>query len=294
MTVDIHTHVWETPDQLGQADLGDPTAETARQAGKRGGRTRTVFRRIPPADTELHWQASRPVDRAIVLGFASRLLRAEVPNDFVAHYVDRHPEKLLGFAGIDPTSGKGVQELRRCNDDLGLCGVVVSPSNSAYHPADSRAMALYAEAELRQMPVLFHIGGHLAERSQLEYARPTLIDEVARTFPNLHIIISKMGHPWAAETCMLLAKHPRVWSDISGMLARPWQAYNALLCAHEHGVIDKLMFGSDFPYANAADTIEALFSINLLTQGTSLPTVPRPALRGIVERDALALLGLLT
>ena len=76
------------------------------------------------------------------------------------------------------------------------------------------------------------------------------------------------------------------------MLSRPWQAYNALVEAYQAGVIDKLLFGSDFPYTSAEDCIEALYSINQLAQGTNLPVVPREALRGIVERDALNLLGL--
>ncbi len=57
-------------------------------------------------------------------------------------------------------------------------------------------------------------------------------------------------------------------------------------------MIDKLLFGSDFPYTVASECIEALYSINQIAQGTNLPVVPREALRGIVERDALALLGL--
>ena len=35
------------------------------------------------------------------------------------------------------------------------------------------------------------------------------------------------------------------------------------------------------------------YSINQFAQGTNLPVVPREALRGIVERDALGLLGLI-
>jgi len=62
--------------------------------------------------------------------------------------------------------------------------------------------------------------------------------------------------------------------------------------AHQYGVIDKLLFGSDFPYTSAAECIEALYSTNQVAQGTNLPVVPREALRGIVERDALGLLGL--
>ena len=78
----------------------------------------------------------------------------------------------------------------------------------------------------------------------------------------------------------------------AGLLRRPWQAYNSLVLAHQYGVIDKLLFGSDFPYTNATECIETLYSINQLAQGTNLPVVPREALRGIVERDTLALLGL--
>jgi uncharacterized protein len=61
---------------------------------------------------------------------------------------------------------------------------------------------------------------------------------------------------------------------------------------YQADVIDKLLFGSDFPYTNAEECIESLYRINQLAQGTNLPVVPREALRGIVERDAIGLLGL--
>jgi len=90
----------------------------------------------------------------------------------------------------------------------------------------------------------------------------------------------------------VLRKHPNVYADVSGLLSRPWQAYGALVSAYQSQVIDKLLFGSDFPYTSVTDCIEALYSINQLTQGTNLPLVPRESLRGIVERDTLGLLGL--
>jgi len=94
------------------------------------------------------------------------------------------------------------------------------------------------------------------------------------------------------ETICLLGKHANVYADVSGLLMRPWQAYNALVSAHQHHVIDKLLFGSDFPHTSVAECIESLYSVNKLAQGTSLPVVPREDLRGIVEREALPLLGL--
>jgi predicted TIM-barrel fold metal-dependent hydrolase len=291
MIVDCHTHVWQSPDQLGQLDLGD-LPRRARAQAPRISPNRTIWRAIPSADVEHHLAQSGAVDKSIVLGFKSRYLKAEVPNQYVADYVKRFPQKLIGFAGIDPTERGAVSELRVAKSELQLRGITLSPANQDFHPTDSRAMKLYAEAEKLGMPILIHPGSQFTEQSKLEYGRPAMLDEVARTFPTLRIVIAQLGQPWVDETIVMLGKHPHVFADVSGLLRRPWQAYNSLVLAHQYGVIDKLLFGSDFPYTNATECIETLYSINQLAQGTNLPVVPREALRGIVERDTLALLGL--
>ena len=291
MIVDCHTHVWQSPDQLGQLDLGDLPKRSRVQA-PRISPNRTIWRAMPSADVEHHWAQSGTVDKSIVLGFKSRYLRAEIPNQYVADYVRRFPQKLIGFAGIDPTERGAVGEVKAAKSELQLRGLTISPANQDFHPTDSRAMRVYAEAERLGMPVLIHPGSQFTEHSKLEFGRPHLLDEVARSFPQLRIVIAQLGQPFVEETTLMLGKHPNVFADVSGLLRRPWQAYNALVSAYEYGVIDKLLFGSDFPYTNATECIETLYSINQLAQGTNLPVVPREALRGIVERDTLALLGL--
>ncbi len=297
MIVDCHTHIWESPDQLGRLDLGGAMKPSRKRAAGWPGTGaaaagKSAWRTIPAADPDHHWAETATVDKSIVLGFKSRYLQAEIPNRFVAAYVSRFPQKLIGFAGIDPTDESAVDEVRVARDELKLRGVTVSPANQDFHPSDSRAMDVYAECERLGMPVLFHPSGQFTERSKLEYGRPYLLDEVARSFPNLRIVIAQLGQPWVDETITMLGKHDHVFADVSGLLSRPWQGYNALVSAYQGGVIDKLLFGSDFPYTGAADCIEALYSINQIAQGTNLPVVPREMLRGIVERDALSLLGL--
>ena len=76
------------------------------------------------------------------------------------------------------------------------------------------------EAERQNMPVLVHAGNQYTEHSKLEYARPYLFDEVARSFPKLRIIIAQLGQPWVDETICLLAKHQNVFADVSGLDAR--------------------------------------------------------------------------
>lgn len=292
MIVDCHTHIWQSPDQLGEMDLGDPPRLTRGRGPRVTQSGRAIWRSIPAADPDHHWAQRGAVDKSIVLAFKSRYLHAEIPNQFVSEYCSRDPQKLIGFAGIDPTEKMAAAEVRIAQSDLRLRGITMSPANQDFHPSDSRAMRVYEEAERLGMPILFHPAGQFTEASKLEFARPYLLDEVARTFPKLRMIIAQMGQPWIDETIVLLGKHQNVFADVSGLLSRPWQAYNALVSANQSGVIDKLLFGSDFPYTNATECIETLYSLNQIAQGTNLPLVPRESLRGIVERDAISLLGL--
>lgn len=281
MIVDCYTHTWETADQLGR------TADCHLHR-----RPRLADPRDPlAAGVKRHIAAAQPVDCTFVLGFVSTHLGAHIPNDDVAAYVAAHPRKLIGFAGIDPSDPRAaIDELDRAVGELHMKGVAVSPASQGFHPSASAAMQVYAEVERRGLPVIFHTGVQIAAATQLEYATPILLDEVARELPGLRMVIAHLGHPRVDETLVLLAKHPNVYAEISWILDRPWEAYQALLAAHEHGVTDKILFGSGFPFSSAARHIESLYRINHLVHGTNLPTIPREALRGIVERDALRLL----
>lgn len=245
------------------------------------------------ASPQRHLQSAAPVDKTLVFGFKSRHLNVEIPNAFVAAHVRRYPDKLIGVAGVDPTNlPEGLDDVRKAQAELGMAAITVAPAAQDFHPADSRAMQVYAEAAKLGMPVFVHQGIQLSAATKMDFARPVLLDEVAREFPELKLVISHLGFPWVDECVCLLGKHANVYADVSSLLSRPWHAYHALLSAFQYGVMDKLLFGSDFPYSTATAAIESLFRLNQLVIGTNLPTVPRPHLAGIVERDALAVLGL--
>lgn len=282
MIVDCHTHIWESIEQLGHGTgLWNPQT--------RDNKSSSVLK----AGTTEHLAATKPVDKTVVLGFKSHFLGAEVPNTYVADYVRQHSDRLIGFASIDPSHPEeAIEDLQKAHEELGMQGVTVWPAAQDFHPASTSAMRVYAEVNRLGMPILFHQDIQASPTTKMEFARPFLIDEVAREFSNLRIIIAQLGYPWTDETLVLLGKHENVLADISGLLQHPWNAYNALLSAGQSGVIDKLLFGSNFPYTSAATCIEALYSINKFCHGTSLPTVPREQLRQIVERDTLRLLGL--
>lgn len=286
MIVDCYTSIWSSPEQLGRGHWPDrPTPKGLHR----------IPGDHPPdrADADRHWVASEPVDAAIVVGFKSAHLEAEVPNTLLADYVQRYPGSIVGFAGVDPTDPhQAIDDMTEAAESLSLKGIALSPAAQNFHPAHTNAKACYDAAARMGLPVLFHTGLRNGPETVLQYAQPVLLDEVAREFPTLKILIAHMGFPWTNETITLLAKHANVFSDISWLLHQPWQAYQSLLSAYQHGVMHKLLFGSGFPYTVAASCIEALYGINHIAQGTNLPTIPRGQLRGIVERDALTLLGI--
>jgi len=81
-------------------DLGDLNRPIA--AATRFSPARASWRAVPAADPDHHWAQSTTVDKSFVLGFKSRYLRAEIPNRYVADYVNKFPQKLIGFAGYRP------------------------------------------------------------------------------------------------------------------------------------------------------------------------------------------------
>ena len=177
---------------------------------------------------------------------------------------------------------------------MGLLGVTVSPAIQGFHPAHSNAMRTYERCAELALPLFVTVHEPLTAAAVLEFARPGAWDEVARSYPSLPIVIGQIGHPWIDEALLLVGKHERVYADISGVAARPWQLYNALLSASSMGVMDKLLFGSGFPNHSPASAIESMYSVNAFSHGTQLPTIARSSLRAIVEKDSLACLGINT
>ena len=239
-----------------------------------------------------HLAASETVDACIVLATADG--PSEEVNKGLAEYVNKHKEKMVGFALVEPIQDKiSVNNLKSIKDKLGLKGVVLHCSACGLHPAHSRAMRFYESAQELGLPVFFHNGdGALGADAVLDYAQPYLLDEVARGFSALKIIIGNMGMPFIEQTLSVVGKHENVYADLTIRPSNVWQTYNTVVAAYERGVMDKLLFGSGFPLGNAGQCMETLLGFNMLLADMNLPTVPRGSIRNIIERDTLELLGI--
>ncbi len=241
-------------------------------------------------DAGEHREATRRVDACIVLA-VGRGNGLEASRELSAH-TSKHAE-LVGFATLNPLrDGVDAGSVKAATRDIGLKGLVLYCSGGKFHPTDSRAMKLYeAAAELR-LPVFFHNSSTYNSDSILQYAQPYLLDEVARQFPTLRIVIGGMGLPFLSQTICMLAKHEHVYADLSILPFKRWEVYNTVINVYEAGVMDKLLFGSGYPICRPDTCIEALLGFNMLLADTNLPSVPREEIRNVVERETLSVLGI--
>ena len=244
------------------------------------------------AESSEHLAAAETVDVCFVL--ATLEGPSEEVNKKLSQYVNKHKEKMAGFAVVEPGIDKiSTNHLKSIPDKLGLKGVVLYCSACGFHPTHSRAMRLYESMQELGLPVFFHNAGDtLGANAVLEYAQPFLLDEVAREFANLKIIIGNMGVPFVEQTLSMVGRHKNVYADLTIHPSRIWQTYNIVVAAYEQGVMDKLLFGSGFPSASAGECIETLLGFNMLLADKNLPTVPRGSIRNVIERDTLELLGI--
>lgn len=268
---DVHTHVW-APEHMSEEFRGDLERAWGQAAAV-------------DASYEAHARGMAEAARAVVLAFDADYAGLVVPDEYVADYVRRDPDRLVGFCSVDARRPDAADRLARAVDELGLRGVKLAPTYQGFDPLGPEAFRLYELIAARELPIVWHQGTTFVRRAILDYALPRQIDRVAIAFPELRIVIAHLGHPWIEECLVVARKHPHVFADISALSSRPRQLERGLLAAAEYRCADKLLFGTDWPFDSVSHTIETL---RRLAGDDEIA----PIAASILARDPLAALGL--
>ncbi|HET9224393.1 MAG TPA: amidohydrolase family protein [Roseiflexaceae bacterium] len=213
-------------------------------------------------------------------------------NDAVATFVAAHPDRLIGFMALHPHDPACLDEFERCRTHLGMRGIKLGANYQNFDPLEARALAIYERAQRNGLPILFHQGTSPVREAPIRLSYPLLMDEIAIRYPDLKIVMAHVGHPWQVDTCVVIRKHPNVYADVSANFYRPYSFWEQMIKATEWNVLDKLLFGTDFPVTTVQETIDGLRRVNQVVEGTNLPRVPEEKIEQIISRDALGLLGL--
>ena len=281
MIIDIHSHAWQYPEHF--------TAQFRHQAAQ-----------VAKADTELdltvtyeaYHQGAQNCDKTVVFGGKARLSGLWVDDQYVADYVAAHPDRLIGFLSVDPTQDGWEDELEHGHQQLGLRGIKLLPMYAGFYPHEARLDPLWHYATEHRLPVLLHTGTTFVAQAPIDCTLPRHLDPVATRFPDVKIIMAHLSHPYEGESAVVIRKHPNVYADVSALHYRPLQFYHSLMLVQEYGVWHKLLFGSDYPFTTIDASIEGLYALNKMLDGTALPRLDESQIDALIHRDSLDILGL--
>ncbi|MFX0072949.1 MAG: amidohydrolase family protein [Candidatus Hermodarchaeota archaeon] len=248
MIIDAHCHFWEESlmsDELRNIIYGICDQFNFDPAKLMNGTAERLIKEMDEAG----------IDKTVLLGLDYEFhykgkVSYQYVNDYLANIIKEYPDRIIGFAGIDPRRGKAaIQELERCVEEHGFKGVKLWPL-TGFYPDDQDFYSFYERVEELGVVILCHTG-QCPPGGYLKYCRPIYIDKLAVDFPNIKIIMAHISRPWSEEAIIVAANNRNVYFDISS-----WQPIfkiasialiQTLVQAKLTCGIEKILFGTDWP-----------------------------------------------
>ena len=137
------------------------------------------------------------VDRSVVFPFVEVI--DSHYNDWIANTVAKYPDRLIGFAAVNPWHAGAADEVRRASSEKGLRGLKLHPFLHGYSLAQHDLVdPIFEACRDVNIPVLIHGAGEWSNM-------PLQFDEMARAFPDVQIIMAHMGTIWGFQDALLVA-----------------------------------------------------------------------------------------
>lgn len=202
------------------------------------------------------------VEVGVVPGRISPVL-GTIEADDIAAIVARRPDRLVGYAGIDPVNRRKAIAAVDSAVKMDMKGVVIEPglSNNPMHLDDARMYPIYAHCEDLKMPVLFMAGGNAGP--DVTYTSPEHIDRVARDFPDLKIISGHGNWPWAAQIIHVCYRRPNIWLSPDMYIFGGMPGAQDYINAANGFLAERFLFGTAYPLLPFKDGIDTFLKFPL-------------------------------
>jgi len=134
----------------------------------------------------------------------------------------------------------------------------VSPAHPGYRPIYELALAL-------DLVVLSHGGSSEGSpyEDAVQYCAPEQFEPVLRDFPGLRLVVAHLAHPFEDGLLELGRSFPNLRTDLSFVLGAGLLEPGGLARTVEAFGVERVLFGSDFPYFDPTASLDALGSCGL-------------------------------
>ena len=186
-------------------------------------------------------------------------------NRTVGEFVKQFPQKLLGFAGIDPTASQDtVADLDLYVSEYDMRGLNLQTCVQGWYANDKRLYPLYSYCQEKKLPVSIHASVNFMTNRKIDYGHPLHLDEIACEFPDLTVVANHGGWPWVTEMVAVAWKHSNVFIELGGIspkyIAKPGSGWEPILTYGNSVLQDQILFATDslIPYERVFKEIDQL------------------------------------
>lgn len=263
MTIDSHCHLFVKEFQNASAvspswNPGEHTtpAGDGAQAAVRVPRQTEPENLDPDGSGHIRRMDEADIDKSIILHldygllFGEAEMTIEQQNKHVSEVVEKYPDRLIWFCGIDPRRENAVELLEKCVTQWGARGIKLYPT-TGFLPADKEAYPFYERASAWKIPVTFHMGPENPPFYNQGNAHVAVLLRVLVDFPDLTVIVAHLGFEFWRDLIALGKVRDNVMCDFCAWQTIATQRY-AQFChilrrfLDEFG-LERVMFGTDAP-----------------------------------------------
>jgi predicted TIM-barrel fold metal-dependent hydrolase len=210
-------------------------------------------------------------------------------NSALHKVISEHSKRFFGIGTVDVQSLHPATYVRQINEikEYGFIGVTIQPAFFNLDINDKILYPLYSKAEEMNLSVGIHTGITYSRKHKLSHEKPELLDQVACDFPDLKIIASHSGWPWATEMAAVASRHPTVFLEFGAIapkyVSRPGTGWDTLFSFMPNRLQGQILYGSDWPMMSHERSISE-WKNSGLNQETMDCLMFENALKLIVER----------
>jgi len=216
-----------------------------------------------PQDTDIDqlvtWMRNAGVEKCVCMAQdMHRIWNSEFGEIAVKEGYEKYPDFFIPFVSVEPIDecgrfSKGKYDYAA---DMikkhGYKGIYFAPPYGQFNSNDPAMFPYYELACDSHVVVQFHhsAAGGPTVLAHTKYVQMEKLNDVTFNFPNLKIVIEHLGYPFSEYLFTMMINDKNLWVDLAMMYRRPyWMTWN-LVMAKEMGVLDRVMFATDFVAAN--------------------------------------------
>jgi predicted TIM-barrel fold metal-dependent hydrolase len=191
----------------------------------------------------IEWMGKAGVDKAVAFA------QCELPidNEYVASIAEKYPDRVIGFALLNPWDYRAVEDLSRLTTQRGLKGLKLNPTRHGFAMDRAEILdPLFEVAAYRKIPIIAHGKDDL-------FSMPGKFEAMAKRHPKVNLICAHMGVDRALGAAIrAAARCPNLYLDTSSV------SPNAIREALKGVSAEKIIMGTDAPWGRFELSIEAV------------------------------------